>query len=287
MKYLLYILFTFLPLLSFGRVNFAVGVYYCNDSVYPMYLKFRFHNDAVMRRALLKTNGKEWFIKHVVKAEPDSLSFKLKFIAGDYCIAGEADPQKNGTKDEFFAGLKKAVNYMSANNDTVFYFLQYLRDYEKIDEYFKNVWIGIRRAWGSDSIEYKYDYNNFFRYHPTAQAIDCFPISFGYMFVPRDCLDVKFHEDIDFSPIFPDGLDKEFINKFCYTHFNKDNCNLTYPPLTSDEDAEELFEKIKYFDDYILSLPPFPESQVKVFPWGYDARTHNDDNPYTYDFTAF
>jgi len=84
----------------------------------PLADLLQFRTDSKVRRAMLEANGKEWFMKNVIMSTPDSMRVVIGFIEGDYCVANVK--LKGRSRIEYLVGLKKAIDLLSENNDTLY-----------------------------------------------------------------------------------------------------------------------------------------------------------------------
>ncbi len=261
MNRILLIIFLILtPLVSFSRITFAGAVLPYNHRIYS------WKNHCKIRRALLNANGKDWFMKHLIYRKPDSLSIYIKFYEGDYLAAGVMMKGLNHTRPrvsrEFFDGLKKAVDLMSQNNDTLLYtafvnpeyFLQtirYINHYYLLDE--------------PDSINYD-------GMVYSAQPKRRFAIAEFRTFSYASCLRTAFQTVFGELP--------EELKEYVYP-INYPDCRFyeeKYIPVTSAEVAEKLYELVNRFDDYILSLPSTNALQYIFLPYDYTPHQHDSDN---------
>lgn len=227
---------------------------------------FYYQHKSAFRRALLEVNGKEWFMKHIIYANPDSSRFVLDFIAGDYCIGEDvfAFPER---REEFFAGVKKALDYLSEKNDTLFYGLplsksEFNSDYiflrsQKIFQTFDTIPNNI------------YDFNNFYKLKRV-----------GVDYIRMRFIDLSFRGELwageGYLKHYYKSLSENFINKykvFPIPDFAKDDTRMEkYNIIENPEDAETLFEIINAFDEYVLSIPtPQPSIIKEMNPFGYSS----------------
>ncbi len=252
-KIFLFILLAVWPVLSMGRINFAALVLEGETDL------FWFRNDAKLRRALLVTNGKEWFIGHILKPRKFSTLEKLVFIQGNYFVY---EPQKRG--DEFAAGLKKAIDYLSANNDTLY---QIDRGYDDVysalaDPVFKKtISKSVSVSWTIPQMsDLKY---NFDRFDFNFQNMPMITIYWNYSICNINSVD-----DYIFKTIFPRDVTPKIILNL-WNDIHKPDTDLP------DEKTERLYQLFNSFDDYVLSLPfTLRPYQLELLEWGYTPGKH-------------
>lgn len=242
MKKLLIILLITFPLTAYSKISFACAACPIND----LFLQHR--NAAVLFRAMLKANGEDWFMKNILLNNHKSLKIYLNFIAGDYCTAGEEDYPERYLGEEFFSGVKKAVEYMSANNDTLY-------TYYITENFSKDLtWqMRIRGTLPTDSNKYKYNFDGFD--YSKQETIDYIRINF-YLH-PFQVLDENIMKDkINFNQIF------KLIEKYKDTR------------IKDLRDAKTILSARIIADKYILSLPKPSKKRMKILPWSYSAGLH-------------
>lgn len=265
--FLLTVLLYLLPIWSSAQILFAAAEVRDNDL-------FKYRNVSLIRRAMLKTNGKDWFMKNLIYSDPKLMPFYLNFIAGGYCTAGEVYRNQNGTRNEFFDGLLKAIVCLSENNDTLYYFIT-------VDEInFKTPIKGELHlsetknkypAHDSENIKHRYDFDKFYGSDGitrTRQNVDYMSIMFDENFSPRICLNTTEKE----LPIklYPECID-DLIEKYTYYYTDDHTHTPPYNLVTNAEEAEFLFNAILAFDNFIISLNPKERVKMKMLPWIYIA----------------
>lgn len=101
---------------SQARLSYAVLDYYIEDEHYYIY-----HVDALMHRALLEINGKQWYMRNIIYRNPDSLYIVLHLMEGEFFTANSNPWDSNHKLDgELFIGINKAVDYLSKKNELLF-----------------------------------------------------------------------------------------------------------------------------------------------------------------------
>lgn len=258
MKLLICLVLIMAPVISRAQISFVAAQVEKSDL-------FRYKNDALLRQALLKANGKDWFIKNIILSDPKQLPFYLNFIAGGYCAAGEVYPDRSGKRDEFFIGLKKAIALLSNEKETLYFFYTV----PKIDwnlPFKGNIYIN--KTSKKNSYKLKYDYDKFF--YPTLKRknVDYISLFFDGDFNPRICLDLEdaalkkklYSKEID-------NLTEKYKYKYNFYRIYTE----PYKMIDNANDAEDLFKAIKAFDDYVLSLSPNGRIKMKLLPWSYLA----------------
>ncbi len=261
MNRILLIIFLILtPLVSFSRITFGGVVLSENELMYS------WKNHSIIRRALLNANGKDWFMKHIIYRNPDSLSVFIKFHEDNHLGIGVKESYPGGpiprVNREFFDGLKKAVDLMSQNNDTLLY-LSFMKPSDPPLTIlqlkpFHLIWVRADINYGEIDHSKNPKYN--------------FAIEENYAFSYVKCLRNAF------EAIF--GELPEELNKYVYP-MNYPDCRFDdtkFITVTSAEVAEKLYELVNRFDDYILGLPSPDPSQFAFFPYGYTPQSHDSDN---------
>ena len=255
MKKNLLFLLLLVPILSFARLT-IVGIAFSDDDIL-----FSYRFQSTIRKALLEANGKEWFMKHIIYANPDSTEINLDFIAGDYCIASDIC-ESIARRSEFFDGVNKALDYLSEKNDTLYY--PYMSDRWK-----KYPLAGIKRIKTTPEIppENIYDFNCFYCIDRKNVDYIRFPV---ILHVRNDI------SDDWIRPFYPEECHEIFIKKYGY-RVNKDGKNVYiksdghYNLIDNHEDAEIFFEFIKALDDTVTSMPvPKGSKTIPMHPFGYN-----------------
>ncbi len=256
-KFVLFFLLVVWPAVSMGRINFAALVLDEKSDL------FGHRNDAKLRRALLVTNGKNWYIENVME-NVDAVEEvkKLIFIQGDYFVISGI---KSGSKklDEYAEGLKKAIDYLSANNDTLYQFSR--GDYHDMADpvlkktLSKGVSVYFTRAYMADW-RYNFDRFDFNRY--SKPMVD--------IFWDSSILNIVSVDDYVFKTVFPPDVTRDSIWDL-WSNIRKSNAD------SLDEKTEKLYQLINKFDDYVLSLP-FPQLlyQLELLDWGYTPGRHRN-----------
>lgn len=248
MRIILFFIVFLLPFIPSARISFTMVRAFPRDVFY-------YRSGAHMRQALLKTNGKEWFIKHIIRSNYSGLLL-LNFIEGDYCmvrnyVTEEIKPEV----DDYISGVKKTLNYLSEVNDTIYCI--YAPPYPTRDPKFKAD-PPIFRSRPIDKTKWNYNLDGFvFQTYVKYLAI-------GIEIFPHQALT---NLEIRYK-VF--SMDKEI-------YFMAKN-SIGSPENPSIEDAEKLYEAIIKMDEYILSVP-IPEKRRKMISWSYTAGKHSCPNP--------
>ena len=242
------------PAISIAHISFAAARVWDQD-----YFKYR--NEALIRRAMLKANGKDWFMENIIYSDPKLLPFYLNFIVGGYCTAGEVYPDQTGKRDKFFDGLKNAIKELSDNNDTLYIFKE-VKMYDVKSPLSGYIYRYQTRE--QDRYKHNYDFDHFD--YDSRKYADYFSFIFEEGFSPRVCLNIADNKLM--SKLYPTGIDN-LIKKYRYIY---NFFRLYTPPynlITAPRDAEKMFEAIVTFDNYILSLNPKGRVKMKMLPWIY------------------
>ena len=239
-----------LPMISYAKISFAFAACRDNDN-------FVFHNAALFRQAMIKANGKDWFLRNIVCNNPKSLVFRLNIIAGDYCIATGIDQFSPPLTDDFYNGVKNALKILSANNDTLYIFGNPLEK-QYIPGEGLNGFIVIRGTFPETfNISPLYNYDNFDI--SSKQGVDFFKIHI--------CL--NYYNGFNFEYL-PNNFFSQKIKKLikCFQ-----NCS-----IINARDAELIFNAIIKYDKFILSLPLPEKERIKKLPWSYTPDLHKKKN---------
>ncbi len=266
-----FIILCLFPLQMQGRINFAALV------MSDVYTPFWSRNEAKLRRALLETHGKKWFIENVINTPIDfyGAPATLCFIEGDYFIPWDYSSSRVPSKTLANA-YKKVIDYLSEHNDTLY---QFFNDFY---------------GYTTDSIKERYEI--------PSGVIDA--TAFELTLTPQICLksycnydgydfknkrnwsitiNCKYHPnyiynypDSIFRQIFPPSITPDTVIKLLQDYHNERLRRI--PRINfSERDAEELFQIIKHFDDYVLSLPvPKTEHPFNLLEWGYSPDRHRN-----------
>lgn len=225
--------------ISLGAISF--------DDEEELYLN---RNAALMRQALLKANGKQWFIKHIISAV-DYPFIMLYFVYGNYCLVDKAIVENPDFCDEFYSGIKKGIYYLSDKNKTL-----YRLDRSDYDSLYDTNYILSEVQYLANQKKCNFDgYDGFSeKTEPICISIDLYFFGYLWNIIIRDKLFDK---------------NKELKSKIdtlleCIT----DGYEITDP-----KDTELIFQLIQKIDKYILSIP-VPADITVMFPWDYTARKH-------------
>lgn len=219
---------------------------------------FRYRSDALMRQALLKANGEDWYIKYVI-CDSIQHDFVLNFIEGDYCtVCMFCHDEVNISTDEYFGGVKKAIDYLSEKDETLYFI--YLPRQEFPDPEIKLRPV-TKLTKISDAERYRYNFD-------------------GFDYAGKSTPYIQLLFNIEPYDAFIDlGIRYRVFNmkQDIYNLVRRYRRRKVFP---DKKDAKKIIKAIIKMDNYILSIP-LPDNRIKRLPYSYAPRArYNTDSVY-------